>query len=421
MTAIPETHDSGAIETGHSRTLIYLGVVAFMASFAVPMSFLYYVFPPMLRALGHGPEIVGAFAMVYLPYVLRGVWAFAIERLMKGQAARYRWATVVLAVLGVGGVLALLLIDPTRQVGATMGIAVVIFVLFSSGMTTLDGYLLATLSPEDRASSAAWTAGGVAFGGIAVGFMAWFEIFSGSWVSAVCALAIATLIPALFILILPKAKGLQIPEKEQADDPPKAGKLRQFFTAGPLRALIIMAVLAHGTIGLISGYLPILQVDAGLSIGEIGLFTAIGANVMGLVGAMLGGWILSRVGGWRTLAFVTVLLCLILLGATIFSQAMWGKSFAISLTAILMMAGYIYYVPYRALVLQACEGPGSVSRVAILSSFDMTISIIGMSVAGLVAVKLGLTLFFAVGAVLMLCAALYALKNVAQNEPYKQN
>lgn len=413
MTALPDASENSMHEIGHNRTLIYFGVVAFMTAFAVPMSFFYYVFPPILRTLGHGPEVVGAFAMVYLPYVLRGLWAFVIERIMQGQASRYRWATIVLALLGVLAVMMLSLIDPTRQVGAAMGIAVVIFIIFSSGMTTLDGYLLATLSSEYRANSAAWTAGGVAFGGIVVGFLAWFEVFSGSWTSAVCMLAAASLIPTLFILILPRATGAEIKSEQVTDLAPKVGKFRQFVTSGPLRALIIMAILAHGTIGLLSGYLPILQVDAGLSIGEIGLFTAIGANVMGLLGAMLGGWILSRVGGWRTLAAVSALMCVILAGVAIFNQVIWGKGFAIGLTAILMMAGYIYFVPYRALVLQACKGPGSVSRAAILSSFDMTIGILGMSMAGLVAVKLGLSLLFALGAALALCAAVYALRKVS--------
>ena len=37
----------------------------------------------------------------------------------------------------------------------------------------------------------------------------------------------------------------------------------------------VVSLLAHGAIGLVSGYLPVLQVDAGVQIGEIGLFSAV--------------------------------------------------------------------------------------------------------------------------------------------------
>ncbi|MEM9060711.1 MAG: MFS transporter [Pseudomonadota bacterium] len=410
MTSITESPDSGAVHASASETSpirTYIGVVAFMASFAVPMSFFYFIFPPMLRTFGHEPEIVGAFAIVYLPYVLRGLWAFAIERAMKGIAARYRLATFWLSVVGVVLVLALLTVDPARQVGAAMAIAVVIFVVFSSGMTTLDGYLLTTLSAKDRAKSAAWTAFGIAFGGITVGFLAWFDVFSVSWSSAILILASASGLSALLILILPKAPGVVMPPQDESS--PDAGKFRQFFVAGPFRSLVLIAILAHGTTGLLSGYLPVLQIDAGLSIGDIGLFSAIGSNVMGIAGALLGGWILARIGGWRTLAVVTAGLAIILAGAAALHESLWGEKFAIGITIILMMVGYTYFVPYRALMLEACEGPGSVSRVAILSSFDMTTGIVAMSLAGVVAVQLGLTLFFAMGTGLAFLAALYAL------------
>ncbi|WP_444429407.1 hypothetical protein ACTTAM_11385 [Rhodobacter capsulatus] len=86
---------------GHWRILT--GVFAFMLASSVPMSFFYYVFPPMLRASGHSAELVSALALVYLPYVLRGVWAFAIARALGGRAQAWRRATLALSVLAAAG------------------------------------------------------------------------------------------------------------------------------------------------------------------------------------------------------------------------------------------------------------------------------------------------------------------------------
>ncbi|MEL6511201.1 MAG: MFS transporter [Pseudomonadota bacterium] len=417
MTSIPDTPNEAEalvddFAMGTDRLMTFLGALAFMTATSMPMAFFYYIFPPMLRDLGYSPEVVGGFAVVYLPYVLRGLWAFAIERVMRGRAARYRMGTMVLALLSIVAVLTLMLLDPAKDVGAIMAVAVLIFVLLASGMTTVDGYLLARLSSEDRARSAAWSAGGVAMGGICVGLMAWFDVFTGSWTNAVTLLALAMLVPSLLILLLPARRTDAV--ATQQNQPREKRVFRSFLANPRLRALMLMAVLAHGGIGLISGYLPILQVDAGLKIGEIGLFSAAASNVLGLIGAMVGGVIVARIGGWRSLTFVMIYLGVVLLVSASLHQAIWGRGFAIGLTGALMFAGYVYYVPFRALILQACDGPHAVSRVAILSSFDMTISIVGMSLAGVVAVQLGLTLFFAACGGLALIAATLSFKNAAR-------
>ncbi|MEM8553246.1 MAG: MFS transporter [Pseudomonadota bacterium] len=411
MTAIPDvaTEDTAPLSEGAGRTLAYAGVVAFMTAFAVPMSFFFYVFPPMLRELGHSPEVVGGFAMVYLPYVLRGLWAFAIERVMKGQAARYRMGTFGLSILGLVAVLGLIPLDPSQNVGAIMVVAVLVFVIFASGMTTLDGYLLATLNSDDRAKSAAWSAAGVAFGGIVIGLMAWFEVFSGSWTASILALAAATVIPAMLVLILPRAVDARADTGKT--DQLNKGAMKGFFADPRIRILLLTALTAHGALGLFSGYLPVLQVDAGLEISEIGLFSAVASNLMGLVGAMLGGLILAKIGGWRTILCVTVCVALFLGGAAILQEPLMGRSFAIGVTAASMFFGYVYFVPIRALILQACDGPHAVSRVAIISSFDMSVGILGMSLAGVIAVQLGLTMFFATCAALAAVGAVLAFQH----------
>ncbi|MBL3570022.1 hypothetical protein BV509_20920 [Rhodovulum sulfidophilum] len=396
------------------RRRVFLGVFAFMTASSVPMSFFYYVFPPLLRERGHSPEVVGAFALVYLPYVLRGLWAFVLERVMRGQAGRYRNATRLLAVLAVLAVLALLPLDPVRHPGAIMGVAFLVFVILASGMTTLDGYILATLDLDGRARVAAWGAAGAAAGGVVVGLGAWLGLAGNGWHTVVLVLAAATLLPSLGIAILPRRPGGAARKDHAAPQAVQRNDLRGFLADPRLRALILLALLAHGSMGLMSGYLPVLQVDAGLKIGEIGLFSAVAANLMGLAGAMAGWVIVTRMGGWGALVAVMVFLSAVFAAASLLHGLFWGRGFAIAITAALMLAGYVYYVPYRALILQACDGPHAVSRAAILSSLDMTVGILGMSVAGLVAVQLGLTVFLGVCAAAALLAAGLALHRAAR-------
>lgn len=108
---------------------------------------------------------------------------------------------------------------------------------------------------------------------------------------------------------------------------------------------------------------------------------------------MIGGAIVARIGGWRSLSLVTMLLALCLGVAAALHGLIWGRGFAVALTAVTMLAGYIYYVPYRALCLQSSRGDHAVTQAAWLSSCDMVVSILAMSVAGTLAARLGLVPF----------------------------
>ncbi|ETD90896.1 hypothetical protein U713_03890 [Rhodobacter capsulatus YW2] len=394
------------------RWRILTGVFAFMLASSVPMSFFYYVFPPMLRASGHSAELVSALALVYLPYVLRGLWAFAIARALGGRAQAWRRATLALSVLAAAGVLALLPLDPARQPGPIMAVAAVLFLVLASGMTTLDGYVLATLGEKGRAAVPGWGAAGMALAGILVGVASWLGWIGGDWRQAVWLLAVMTLAPALAVAILPP----QAPaERADPATPPRPRlPLRSLWRAvwqdPALPRLVLVSLLAHGAIGLVSGYLPVLQVDAGLQIGEIGLFSAVAANGLGLAGAVIGGAIVARIGGWKSLSLVTMLLALSLGVAAALHGLIWGRGFAVALTAVTMLAGYIYYVPYRALCLQSSRGDHAVTQAAWLSSCDMVVSILAMSVAGTLAARLGLVPFLVLCTLAASGAALVALR-----------
>ena len=399
------------------RWRILAGVFAFMLASSVPMSFFYYVFPPMLRASGHSAELVSALALVYLPYVLRGLWAFAIARALGGRAQTWRRATLALSVLAAAGVLALLPLDPARQPGPIMAVAAFLFLVLASGMTTLDGYVLATLGERGRAAVPGWGAAGMALGGILVGVAAWLGWIGGAWGQGVWLLAALTLAPALAVAILPRQAGAVQTGAEPADTatsprprPPLRGLWRAVWQDPALPRLVLVSLLAHGAIGLVSGYLPVLQVDAGLQIGEIGLFSAMAANGLGLAGAVIGGAIVARIGGWKSLSLVTILLALCLGAAAALHGLIWGRGFAVALTAVTMLAGYIYYVPYRALCLQSSRGDHAVTQAAWLSSCDMVVSILAMSVAGTLAARLGLVSFLVLCTLAASGAALVALR-----------
>jgi MFS family permease len=388
---------------------INLGMLAFCAATSIPMSFFYFVLPAVLRQAGHSAEVIGLIALVYLPYALRVLWAPLVDRIAQRSAPRYRAVAFVMLAAAILSILAFMAVDPGIDLAATFGIATVVFVFLATGLTALDGYVLVTLGTKGRERITAYQATGFTLGAILLGVGA-MATDGMDWIALVLLLAAATAVLTIPLLILPK-DGEASGASETTGLP---HGIWQFLSQPAVRRRIVVSVLAHGGLGLPAGYLPVLQVDAGLTPGQIGLFGAVGSNITGLLAAIAAGALITRYGGWRTLAVVALLGCAIFGAAALSHAELNGPVFAVSVALIVMALGYGYVVPYRALVLTICDGEKGATQAATLSCFDVVIGLLAGSVAGVVVSALGLTGLFTLSATVCLAGALVAFRSLHQ-------
>jgi hypothetical protein len=384
---------------------INFGMVAFCAATSIPMSFFYFVLPAVLRQAGHSAEVIGLVALIYLPYALRVFWAPLVDRMAAGAAARYR--AIAFAMLGAAivSILGFVFVNPRVDLAATLAIGTIVFVFLATGLTSLDGYVLSTLGTAGRERITAYQVTGFTLGAIILGIGA-IATDGIEWTTLVFLLAATTAILTVPLLILPKAG----PASEAPDPTSLPHGIWHFIRRPAVRRRIAISVLAHGGLGLPAGYLPVLQVDAGLTPGQIGLFGAIGSNISGLIAAIVAGALITRFGGWRTLTFVTLAGLAIYGGAAFTHEQLNGPIFAVSLALIVMALGYGYIVPYRALVLTICDAKSGATQAAALCCFDVVISLLSASMAGVVVGAIGLTGLFALSATACLAGALYAMR-----------
>jgi predicted MFS family arabinose efflux permease len=384
---------------------INLGMAAFSAATSIPISFFFYVLPAVLRQAGHSAEVIGLVALVYLPYALRVLWAPPVDHIAAGRAARYRalaFATLAAAILGIVSFAA---VNPREDLAATLSIATLVFAFLATGLTAFDGYVLATLGIKDRERISAFQAGGFTLGAIVVGVGA-IAADGLSWTVTVMLLAIATTVLAVPMLILPKTAAP--PATPDQDRSPHG--LWGFLKRPVVRRRIVISMLAHGGLGLPVGYLPVLQVDAGLSPGQIGLFGAVGSNICGLAAAVATGALVARFGSWRTLAAVSVAGLAIFVAVALLHAQLNGPTFAVSVALVVMALGYSYAVPYRALVLTICDVDNGATQAALLTCFDFVIALLAASVAGVIVGAIGLTGLFGVSAAACCAGALIAVR-----------
>ncbi|MGX9393968.1 MFS transporter (plasmid) [Nitrobacteraceae bacterium UC4446_H13] len=390
---------------------VNLGMVAFCAATSIPMSFFYFVLPAVLRQAGHSAEVVGLVALVYLPYALRVLWAPLVDRIAAGKAVRYRGMALAMLIAAILSILGFVAVNPRVDLVATLGIATLVFAFLATGLTALDGYVLVTLGAAGRERITAYQVTGFTLGAIVLGVGS--ILTDGiEWTTLALLLAVTTAILTVPLLILPKTD----PSSQMQSPSNVPHGIWHFVRRPAVRRRIAVSMLAHAGLGLPAGYLPVLQVDAGLTPGQIGMFGAIGSNVSGLIAAVAAGALVARFGGWRALRSVAFLGAAIYGVAALTHEHLNGPIFAVNLALIVMALGYGYIVPYRALVLKICDTEKGATQAALLSCFDVVISLVSASISGLLVASVGLTGLLLLSAMACVAGALIAIRAQSRDD-----
>lgn len=395
MTVASESIRAGLLAPG---TALRLGIGAVYAAAAVPLFFIYNILPASLRQAGQPPEIANLVFLAYLPFALRAIWAPLVDRLGRQRAPVYRRVVLTCLGLAVLGIVSLLAFSPaTGAVSITLA-ATALIVLIATATIALDGYLMAMLPAPERARSAALQGGGFALGGLVMG-LGILACDGADWHVVIWLLMGTMAALALPVLAMPAtAPHAFVPDAHEIT---RRG-LWCFLIGPPSRRRIGLALTLHGGLALAGGMLPVLQVDAGLTLGQIALVSAAGANGVGLLAAWATGLALRRIGAWQMAAIVGLASALGF-GAIAFAAPKVGATAAIALSLLVMALGYAFFVVFRALVLKSCGGPRGATQAASLSSLDAFVSTIFAILAGLVIGRFGLPTLLSLSA--LLCAA----------------
>lgn len=409
---MPEVQEQD--DTRSDKPRIFLGAAAFYTATAIPMSYVFYLLPAQLREAGHSAATISLLALVYLPYALRALWAPAVDRYARGDARRFKIVLAMSAAIAVLAVMAFGLVEPVGEIARIMVIATLLFVILSTGTTGLDGYTVAMLAESDRHHASIWQTVGFTGGGVVLGLGA---MLAGglAWNVVVVLITLATAVAALPILALPTDRSSRAFGQHGAGQA-ENGATRAFFRDPAVRQLLCISLLSKMGLGMIAGYLPILQVDYGVSASQAGFFGAFGSNVLGLCSAFIGGWLLLRVGGLRAIGAMGLVAAAFFALAALTNEALRGPTFAIALTLIFLSLGYAFIAPFKALSLAVSDGPHSASRAATLASVDLSLSILAASFSGSLVTALGLENFLWLSMALCLAAAGVALR-AAQSRP----
>jgi MFS family permease len=246
----------------------------------LPYGFFTQTLPVVLKQHEVGLEAIGLSSLLALPWALKALWAPLVDRLPR------RATLLALQLASVALLIGLSLLDP-GHLGALAAVILTINLLAATQDIATDGLAVRTLTDDDRGLGnalqvAGYRAGMIVGGGALLSASGWL---GWSW-------TVLTLAGLTALATLP---ALAVPDAPPPERPPAGNPWGWLALPGALPWCLVLATFKLGDY-LGQGMLRPWLVDEGLSVELLGLLLGLGGFGAGLVGALIGGWSVPRLG-----------------------------------------------------------------------------------------------------------------------------
>ncbi|QMV74428.1 MFS transporter [Comamonas piscis] len=249
--------------------------------------------PVLLRAQGVGLDVIGLLSLLFLPSAIKFLWAPAMDRAAQGSAhRRLQWARALQCALLVG-VLALSLLPLQSQWGAVIVLLLGLMLLSVTQDIATDGMAVQMLAADQRRWGNTMQIGGSYSGYILGGGMLVVVVNATDWRSGMLYLSALLLLftaPTLWA----SRRGLQGGVIAVAND--AAPSLKAAWRRPGMRWGMATVIACQASTRWFTAIMLTYLLDRGMPLGSVGLLSGAGLALAGVAGAVLGGWLLKRLG-----------------------------------------------------------------------------------------------------------------------------
>jgi MFS transporter, PAT family, beta-lactamase induction signal transducer AmpG len=371
------------------RLFTLLGALYFAQG--LPFGFFTQALPVMLRKAGVSLEHIGLSSLLALPWALKFLAAPMLDR----APSRRRW---LLALQGASA--ALLLVAATFELMWVAPILVVVFLVNLVAATqdiATDALAVDSLEPSQRGFANGLQVGAYRVGMIVGGgaLLVAFDVIGWSGVFLVmAALTLLTTVPVV------RWAEVRVPTSES---PSLAGFFRR-TDAAPLLGLLF--VFKFGEAFGVAMLKPAL-VDFGASLSEVGVLVGTFGFIAGLLGAVVGGLSVNRLGRQRALVGFGLLQAVAVLGySTLATDSTWATR--ASLIAFEHFAGGLATAALFTCIMDWCRPGHAATDATVQASTVVIATLLASAVSGFSAERLGHHAHFLVAALLAAFAVVAA-------------
>jgi PAT family beta-lactamase induction signal transducer AmpG len=264
------------------------------ASQGLPYGFFTVALPVLLREQKATLTAIGLTSLLAFPWALKALWAPLIDRIPRVRGGRRRAAVLVLQGAAIVGVLALSLFDPERVLMVLLiGVVITNLIAATQDIAT-DALATEILTPTERGLG-----NGVQVGAYRLGMIAGGAGLLVVYERAGHAIAFVTMAALLALFSIP----LLLSSTEALEAPPHArargvagSMLLGFLRREGVRPWVLVLVLYKGLDSYMVGMVKPLLVDQGIAVADIAWMQGGVGSGASLVGALLGGAFVTRLG-----------------------------------------------------------------------------------------------------------------------------
>lgn len=383
-----------AIDAGRpaqSRRRLFAVLGGLYLAQAIPGYLLSAAMPPILRDQGVTRTTIGLLSYLMLPLVLKFLWAPLVDR-WRPLARAHRAAWVIMTQAGmVAAISSLALIHPADPdfMPWFLAIAFLIVMLLATQDIATDGYAAKSLTARDRPIGNAIQGGAFALG-IVIGGTASLVVYDSSgWVPMIGFAVVVSLVPIVAALAMREGAEPEVTLRRRPS-------LLAFLARPEARRILVIALLYRASEGLVKAMEGSYLVDHGVSLEIIGYLSGVAAAIAGLLGSGLAALLIIRLGLTRVLNLLGGLrtACFLLLALHAAGHVS-GEIAMFAPIALQTMIRYMELVALYSLFMSVASSEQPGTDFTILACAKLAVYVVGSSLAGLLADRLGYSVLFA--------------------------
>ena len=399
MTAAATTDDRP--RNGRDRFRLFFILAGLYLAQSIPSYLFAAALPPILRQSGVSRSAIGLIAILFLPLVLKFLWAPYVDRI-RPMARRHRAGWIIITQLGTIACLVLLAFMPPTRIEFVLAIGFIASLLISTQDIATDGYATKYLPEQDRGIGNAIQGGAIALGVVIGGTMALVLYDRIGWTATVLIIAAISALPLLAALAMREGD----PVGATATQPRPS--ILAFLKRPEARAILVVALIYRASEGLVKAMEGPYLVDRGVPLDWIGYISGGGAATAGLAGSAIAAILLRKIGNGGVLALLGGLrtLCFLLFACHAFGWiAGYTPLFGAALFQTLIR--YMEIVALYSLFMSVSSSDQPGTDFTILACAQLIVYLVGSMLAGILADRLGY------GTLFMLATAISAVAVIA--------
>lgn len=392
------------------KKIVIVGLMGF--SSGLPLALTGGTLQAWMAESGIDIRTIGLFSGVALPYSLKFLWSPIMDRFKLPFLGRRRGWILLTQFLLFAGILSIAILSPLK-IPILLG-TIALFISFSSASQDIvvDAYRTDILNEKERGIGAGTFVTGYRIAMLTSGAGALIMAEKIGWEKTYTIMAYLILLCVVWTLLADEAKG-EIRPPKTLDEAVKLPIIDFFSRRKPFLflLLIILYKLADAYAGALTTAFLIKGVgfspsDVGTINKGIGLFSLI-------IGAMVGGSIISKLGLFNSLLLFGVLQGLSNLSFTLL--AIYGKSYILFAFSVIFenLSGGMGTSAFIALLMGMCNKNYSATQYALLSSIASVGRTIISPTSGFLAESVGWVIFFPI-------TALFAIPGILLLFPIKK-